>query len=463
MNRAAALGLVLALTSAAVASAQQGPAPILRTTIDPPRVVVGQKTTLRIEVLAPNYMTSPPVIPDFQVRNAVTRRLGNVNVSEQHDGTSFAGVRFEFAIYPQEIGSYALTDQKIVVRYAFAPPQTRDATLSIPPVAFEAFIPDAALQLDPFVAANRLTIDQMVQRSSEELKVGGAVTRTVTTRAEGAPAMLLPPLAFAPIDGLTLYPAQPSTQDSTDRRTDVLTATRVDAATYMLQRPGDYVLPAVTLRWWNVATGKVETARIAEVSFHVADDPAVPVAPSETSQRKWSWNTLAGFVIDRWRLSLVMLAAVLTLAWLLPRAMRVVPPWFFRRRDAFVASESWSFMHFLMTCRAGDPEKTYFALLGWLARFDPIAPSHTIAALRSAAHDRDLDEQLDSLERQLFAPPAGRPGAWSVRKLLTAIIRVRWRLMRQTSAVARPPALPQAINPVGAERVPWRPHRPVAR
>ena len=71
-------------------------------TIDPPRVVVGQPTTLRIDVLAPNYTTSPPELPGFQVRNAVTRQLQSVNLSEQRNGTSYAGVRFEFAIYPQE-------------------------------------------------------------------------------------------------------------------------------------------------------------------------------------------------------------------------------------------------------------------------------------------------------------------------------------------------------------------------
>ena len=87
------------------ARSQQGSAgePILRVTSDPPRVVVGQQTTLRIEVLAPNYMTAPPELPTFQVRNAVTRELPTVNISEQHDDLTYAGVRFEFAISTWEI------------------------------------------------------------------------------------------------------------------------------------------------------------------------------------------------------------------------------------------------------------------------------------------------------------------------------------------------------------------------
>src|SRR6185295_7279699 len=120
--------LVVAAIAPCSARVQQAPAPepVLNLTIDPQRVVVGQRTTLRIDVLAPNYMTSPPELPGFQVRNAVTRKLQDVNLSDQRNGTSYAGVRFEFAIYPQEAGSYAVSDQKIRVKYAAEPPAVRE-------------------------------------------------------------------------------------------------------------------------------------------------------------------------------------------------------------------------------------------------------------------------------------------------------------------------------------------------
>lgn len=168
--------------------------PILQVTIDPPRVVVGQRTTLRVDVLAPNYMTAPPELPAFQVRNAVTRQLQSVNRSEELNGTTYAGVRFEFAIYPQEPGSYAIASQTLTVRYAAEPPATREATMALPRIAFDAFIPDGASALNPFIAATRLTIEQAVQRSSDQLKAGDAATRIVTIKAEGTPAMLLPPV-----------------------------------------------------------------------------------------------------------------------------------------------------------------------------------------------------------------------------------------------------------------------------
>lgn len=250
--------LMLSVTSGALAQQATAPEPILKVGIDPPRVVVGQRAVLRVEVLAPNYMTSPPDLPAFQVRNAVTRQLQGVNSNDERNGTSYAGVIMEFAVYPQEPGSYAIPEQKLTVKYAAEPPATRETVLTVPRTSFEAFIPDAASALNPFVAASSLSAEQAVQRSSDEPKTGDAVTRTVTIKAEGLLAMLLPPQSFAAIDGFSLYPAQPSLEDHVDGRTDAMTSTRINSATYMLQRPGNYVLPAIDIAWLNVRSGEIE-------------------------------------------------------------------------------------------------------------------------------------------------------------------------------------------------------------
>jgi hypothetical protein len=207
MTRIAAhLFLLALLTSVASAQQQTVPEPIVRTTIDPPRVIVGQKATLRVLVLGPNYMPAPPVIPDFQLRNAVTQPLGAVNQVETHDGVTYAGVQYEYAIYPQEPGAYAIADQQVTVTFAAEPPKSRQVTIPLPRLAFEALIPEAAQNLDPFIAASALTVEQAVKQSAQNLKVGDSVTRAVTIKAEGTPAMLLPPTTFANIDGLEVYP-----------------------------------------------------------------------------------------------------------------------------------------------------------------------------------------------------------------------------------------------------------------
>ena len=115
MTRILVYCCVLAVLATSNVVAQQNPTlePVISASIDPTRVVVGQKATLVVTVLAPNYMPAPPVLPDFQVRNAVTRSLGAINQTETRDGNAYAGIRYEFAIFPQEEGSFAIVDRKI--------------------------------------------------------------------------------------------------------------------------------------------------------------------------------------------------------------------------------------------------------------------------------------------------------------------------------------------------------------
>ena len=440
--------LVLMLPLAARAQQNVAPAPILRTTIDPPRVMVGQPTTLRVEVLAPNYMTSPPEMPGFQLRNAVTRQLQSVNINEQQNGIQYAGVRFEFAIYPLEAGSFAITEQKLTIKYAAEPPATREAVISLPRIEFESFIPDAAAGLHPFLTATNLTIEQAIQRSSEQLKVGDAVTRIITIEAEGTPAMLLPPTAFPAIDGLAVYPAQPSLQDKTVGRSDTLSSARVDSATYMLEKPGDYVLPAIDARWWNAREGQAEIAHLDAVRLQVAGNPAArgTFAVNEDGAR-WSLNSFFDFVADHWPLALIVLAILVLLAWLAPRLARTIALRRQEHREAWLQSESYFFERLRHAARRGDARAAYFSLLNWLQRFEPAAPLHSVESLKAAAGDPSLNREIEALQAALFAP--GRQATpWSPHRLLRRVGAARRSLRRASTRGERMHALPQWLNPM---------------
>ena len=447
--------LVFVVTGRATAQQASFPEPILKVTIDPMRVVVGQRTTLQIDVLAPNYMTSPPELPGFQVRNAVTRPLQNVNLSEERNGTSYAGVRFEFAIYPQEVGSYAIADQKLKVKYAAEPPAVREEMLSLPRQSFEAYIPDAAAGLNPFLAASRLTIEQSVQRSSEQLKVGDSVTRSVTVHAEETPAMLLPPVAFPAVDGLAVYPAQPALQDKTEGRTDALTATRTDSATYILQRPGDYALPPIDVRWWNAKEGRTETAHLDPLTIKVAGNPAIEAAKEGAPAGRSIWGAFANSVLDHWIGAILGLAGMIVLAWIVPRLAHAAAARYRLRHAAYVQSEQFAFDKLRSSARSGNARVCYFALLDWLQRFGQV---RTVDALTTAARDPVLEREITSLETQLFA--SQQAGAeWSPRKFMRHVSSARRALRKIPARREAQAALPSWLNPDGERAQPryhWR-------
>ena len=404
MIRSVAYGLAFTALTAHLALAQPTvpvPEPTVTATLDPPRVMVGQKITLLVTVLAPNYMPAPPVIPDFQVRNAATRALGAVNQTEMRDGTTYAGIRYEFAIYPQEPGSYALPNQQVTVTYAADPPNARKVDITLPRQTFEAFIPDAAQELDPFVSAESIAVEQKVERSAQDLKAGDSVKRAVTVKATGTPAMLLPPPVFAKVDGLALYPGQPSIQDHVDRRTGALSATRADEGTYMVERAGDYTLPAIELAWWNVRDGRIERTRAEAITLHVADNPAQRVGgQAQGGAPAWDWRRPILWVLDHWLLTFATLLLLGLGAWFAPAAARDVRQRIAAKQNAYRASEAWSFAQLRTAIRRRDAGKTYFALLDWLGRF---APARTVVALRRSAQDPLLDHEISWIDRAVWA------------------------------------------------------------
>jgi len=456
--------LVLFGASSALAQQTPTPEPAVSASIDPTRVIVGQKATLLVTVLAPNFMPAPPVLPDFQVRNAVTRPLGSINQVETRGGIPYAGVRYEFAIYPQEEGSFAITNQKIIVTYAAEPPQSRSLTVEVPSLTFEAFVPEAAQNLDPFVSSNALSFEQAVNRSSQELKVGDSITRTVTTKADGTPAMLLPPVTFAKIDGLALYPDQPSVQDNVDRRTGALSATRIDQATYILERPGDYTLPPIELAWWNARDSKIERTHIDALKIYVADNPSLRAgtAPEESVPNR-KWRDYIDVVRDNWLLAALVLLTLVVIVWFAPRAIRAIREYIARRQAAYLTSEAWSFAQLRAASRGGDHAKIYFALLDWLQRFEPLSPNHNLDALKKAARDPELDREMASLETHLFSPGAERGTPWTAHKLLRSVKAARHRLQGLGSAYVIPKVLPDHLNPVVAQPLIDPRWRPVAR
>jgi hypothetical protein len=261
------------------------------------------------------------------------------------------------------------------------------------------------------------------------------------------------------VDGLTLYPAQPSLDEKTVGRADTMTSTRVDSATYMLEKPGDHLLPAIDVRWWDLASGKVETIHLDAIALHVA----AGLGSQANAPRASAWAEVVGLVLDHWRLAVLAAIALAVTAWFLPRGVRTIAAGWRRRHRQYLQSEAWSFRQWRRTARSGDAKATYFALLGWLQRFEPLAPDHSLETLKAAAQDATLDREIGTIERQLFAPGRGSSTSWSGTKLLRRVSAVRKTLQRRPARDETAYSLPRRLNPISGRAVPDRRHRLPAR
>lgn len=101
-------------------------------------------------------------------------------------------------------------------------------------------------------------------------KVDAAAPLTVTLNisADGQPADALPEPQLPPIAGARVYPDQ--TQDATDDTGQWLKGSRTRSFAIVPRRNGNLVIPAITLSWWNVASGRPEKAILPAHTLHVS-------------------------------------------------------------------------------------------------------------------------------------------------------------------------------------------------
>ena len=172
-------------------------------------------------------------------------------------------------------------------------------TLSIKPVRFQAQVSNSSpFSLDPFGARSRTVVRQsepvqlaikpvpgnyrgghwlpaadvkITERWSKnpfELLPNEPVTRTVTLTAQGLTASQLPEMQEQLPADFKQYPDIPVLENG--RSADGITGVRQQKNAIIPARAGNYVLPAISLTWWNTGTQTMENAVLPERRVQVA-------------------------------------------------------------------------------------------------------------------------------------------------------------------------------------------------
>jgi len=434
--------LTVALASAAsLASAQS---PVIHAKLVPAtNIIVGQPVHLVVEVLVPNFFTGEPLFPTFELENAIVvlPEESTENFNETVNGQSLSGIRRTYFLYPQQAGDFHLPSVQIVVPYAIAPPKGTEAHLTLPRLTFHADIPVAARDLSYFLPTARLAMQQRWSAPLNKLRVGDVVERTITVTVDKMQGMLIPPLPFEAPAGIKAYPEEPKVQNQMTDRGEFVQGLRVQSAKYFIQKEGDYTLPAIELKWWNLNTNRLVTATIPVVHFTAAPNPgyvaelppdleaAAIVPPKPTSL----WSRY------RWTLKITpWVLAALVLAWLVYRYLPGSMQRLQIRRKQHAQSEGVHFRSLLRACRRNDAHTAYTRLLLWLGHAERRS---TMDILLYQNGDEDLTQQVNALTETLFSSSSNK--TWSGRIMANRLQKHRHA---QTRKIRQKTPLP-SLNP----------------
>jgi hypothetical protein len=312
-------------------------------------VLVGQPLIVRLKVLVPTFMPSPPAFPSFEAPNLMVKLNGRATnpTSETIDGETWSGVIRAYTFYPLIPGTFQLPASNLVVVYQGddgVTPVTK--TLETPAFSFTAAVPKGAETLDPVILATDLKITQDISAADGPIKVGDAITRQLEITVEGTSPLFLPPmLVETEAETLRGYPQDPKVTESFDR--GVLSGKRKEQMSYIATQAGTVTLPALRLEWFNLSSNQVETIELDGADFEIE---AGPEAKREADPA----------LILTW---VAVLTGAALLIWALWRfALPPLKQWRARRTAERMASESYAHQHLQTAIGQRDLNET----LRWL-------------------------------------------------------------------------------------------------
>lgn len=306
--------------------------------------------------------------------------------------------------------------------------------------------PEIRLQIEPrpdaftgaeWQPARELSVSQQIS-SSDTLRVGEPVTRTVIVDAVGLAENMIAEPAWPEVPDTRVYPDQPQGITRDDGRW-VLGHKEFRYAV-VPEREGELTLPELRVEWWDTVNGKQRTAVLPAHTLTVQPSALVPpaepavVAPqiayevpspeaAVTERVPWKWLTLLFAVL--WLLTLLV-------AWRLGAGRTPNGP--ARARPAGEEEEADLLDSLAKACRRNDRVQARVLLVRWLRLYGPDGDPSVISLARTAG-DETLREGLLALDADGFAP--GLESTWKGSEFWKAF--EAWRKAQSTlSARAAP-------------------------
>ena len=376
-----AVVLLLALAGPNVLAAE----PIVRVSVSPETIELGESARMQITVLVPTWQPEPPVYPSFEIPNTITRLPADSSypTSEQIGGDTWSGIVRNYRVTPLIAADFSLGGESIRITWADPGKDNQVADVLVPSAALSVRIPAGAQGLNPYLAGERFDFERTVAGAEQPLEAGDALVVQYRARLNGMPSIFLPPLAPGLLSDIAaVYPEEPVLTDSDAG------AERLERVTLVFEHGGQLELPGQSVAWWNTASGKVEEASIRPLVLEVAGPPPAGDDPDALVPTSAS---------ERWPLGLLLAAIAAAFA-----LLRLYPQLAASRRqraETHKLTEAYAFERVL---KATDARSAYAAALQWL---DRLAPHLTLSSFSKAYGNEALGNEVDALSQAMFASP----------------------------------------------------------
>ena len=298
-----------------------------------------------------------------------------------------------------------------------------------------------------------LTLHQEWPTGNDQFTVGEPITRTITLTAAGLSKAQLPKLEMNSSRGLKIYPDQAELH--ANLRNDRLFSQKIQNFAIVPSATGDFVLPEMSITWFNTITNKIELATLPSKTLSVqaeetsmADNSSTDFneTASKTDNSAYNANAINNPVnlaaqapavdtevlVQDKRLQWLFLSL-----WLLTSLAWFVQFFYFKQSNqkngksqsdhtVSVINSGNHYAALLSACKKNNAEQALSLLLPWLRQLLTSNQSaleiNNIAQAQAIIQEQSFATALNNLQQHLYGKSAinGAP-SWQGLALLTAI------------------------------------------
>jgi len=235
--------------------------------------IVGQPFTIVIEVATNRWFARGTSIEAFSLANTVI--IPNetaINGNKRIDGVTWSTQTREIVIYPSKAGLLNLPEIEVNISVNHEQFGVVDGSASINKQVIMIALPNALKNIEHYIVSPKVTLDIDVSSDNKTpYEIGDAVSQTITLIAEDTPGMMLPPVVFPQIEGLSIYHRPSQVFDKNNRGS--LIGTRIESYTFIFEQPGNYQLEQQTIYWWDTSRKQLTELIIPNRKWTVSGEP----------------------------------------------------------------------------------------------------------------------------------------------------------------------------------------------
>ena len=382
---------------------------------------------------------------------ASVRLLQETPYQAERGGERYRVLERRYAVFPERSGELTLPAMQLSGRLVerrnsgIWQPSVRGRRVSVESEPLQVTIEPRPVSFSgrEWQPARAYGLAQQIS-STDALRVGEPVTRTIMIDAVGLEENMIAEPEWPELPGARIYPDQPQGISRDDGQW-VLGHKEFRYAV-VPEREGELVLPELTVHWWDTVNDRQQTAVLPAKTLQVQPSALAPPPPAATATPAPGVAPAQSDGVLRdgvgngyWRWLAIMFATLwlitLAIAWR-RRGQRQAVAAAPRPGRRGATDEGALLQRLQSACRNGDAAAARSALLAWLREFGPEAAGGSLLELAAVSGDGGLRQRIYALDSTGYR---SEPGAgWDGQALWTEF--EAWRKAWRASRAAQKPA-----------------------